>query len=68
MTEHNGYSIESLGTFSLVKIKNKGQGPVPKALSGYFTTVNEAKRFIDGYVDSKKKGSANGTSKDISTG
>lgn len=68
MREYNGYNIESLGTFSLVKIKNKGQGPCPKALAGYFTTISEAQRAIDGYLSNKKKGLTSGSTKDIDQG
>lgn len=57
--EHKGYKIEHVGTFSLYKIKNKGQGPAPKALGGYFQTVTLAQQAIDGYLSTKGK-SANG--------
>lgn len=68
MAEYNGYNIEYLGTFSMVHIKNKGQGPAPNALTGYFTTVDAARKAIDGYLNTKKKGVANGSAKDGSTG
>lgn len=58
--EYEGYKIEHMGTFSLYKIKNKGQGPAPKALAGYFQTVNLAQKAIDGYLSTKGKVTTNG--------
>lgn len=64
--EYKGYMIEPLGTFPMVFIKMKGQGPVPNKLSGNFTTVVEAQRHIDGYLQSLKKGRRNGKAKSVS--
>lgn len=64
MIEYSGYNIEHLGTFPMYTIKNKGQGPAPNALRGYFQTVSEASKAIDGYLNTKKKGIVDGASKD----
>lgn len=61
--EYKGYMVKPLGTFPMVQIKMKGQGAVPKSLSGLFTTETEAFRHIDGYLSSLKKGRKNGKTK-----
>ena len=61
--EYQGYMVKALGSFPMVEVKMKGQGPVPKALRGYFTTQEEAKRHIDAYLNSLKKGRKNGKTK-----
>lgn len=48
---------------SMVEIKNKGQGPVPKPLAGMYTSRAEAHKKIDMYLSSLKKGKPNGKTK-----
>lgn len=66
--EFKGYNIMHLGTFPMVEIKAKGQGKVPKPLTGMFTTQVEAQRAITGYLEGLKKGKRNGSTKGTSTG
>lgn len=67
--DYNGYNIESVGTFPMVEIKMKGQGRVPKALDGMFTTTTEAKKAVDMYLKSLlKKGRPNAKTKSESKG
>lgn len=66
--EYKGYHIERLGTYPMVKIKAKGQGSIPQALNGVFTTISAAERAIDVFYGSMMKGSrANGKAKDSGT-
>lgn len=68
MTEYKNYTFVGDGQFSMITIKNKGQGPVPKELRGMFTTQYMAQRQIDRYLDEKGKGSSNASSKRTNTG
>ncbi len=61
--DYKGYDVQPLGTFPMFNIKNKGSGPVPKALSGDFTSMREVKLAIDGYLEGLKKGPKNGKAK-----
>lgn len=69
MTEikYKGYTVEHLGTFPMVRIKAVGQGRVPQAMTGVFTTVTEAYRAIDGHLEGLKKGKRNAKTKGTST-
>lgn len=58
--EYRGYNLEMLGTFPVFQVKSRGQGPVPKALSGMYTTKTEAIKAVDMYLNSLKKGRSNG--------
>lgn len=69
MNEYNGYRINFAENLPpMVQIKNRGQGPTPKDLRGFFTTVQDAQRAIDLYLLGKRKGNANGPSRDINKG
>ena len=50
--DYNGYRIQALDTFSMVKIMPKGSGSIPKPLTGLFTTKKLAKQAIDTYLSS----------------
>lgn len=69
MEEYKGYNlgVNEL-SFGLVKIKAKGQGKVPKRLSGVFTSKGDAIKAIDGYLNSLKKGTQNEKTKGSSKG
>lgn len=68
IVEYKGYNIERLGTYPMVKIKAKGQGSIPDALGGVYTTHTAAERAIDVYLGSLMKGrKANGKTENIST-
>lgn len=66
--EYKGYKVEALGSFPMTVIKARGQGKVPKQLTGLFTTGEEANRAIDRYLAGLVKGKRNGSSKGSSTG
>lgn len=67
--EYKGYNLEQLGTFPMVKVKAKGQGRVPKALNGLFTTKSEATKAVDMYLNSLlTKGRKNAKADSTSTG
>lgn len=53
--EHNGYKLESDGTFGMINVKPIGRGSVPKELSGAYTSYQYAKRAVDNYVKGKEK-------------
>lgn len=61
--EYRGYKIVPEGSFAMYLVKNTGSGPAPKALQGYFLSVNEARKAINGHINTKKKGVADGASK-----
>lgn len=54
MVEYNGYIIVPDGAFSMVQIKSKGKGAVPKELRGQFTSGGVAKRAIDHFGKRKE--------------
>lgn len=58
--EYKGYNLGLTGNFALVKITAKGQGMVPKPLSGFYTSTGHAEAAVDHYLNSLKKGSRNG--------
>jgi hypothetical protein len=66
--DYKGYNIEPMRTFAMVEIKAKGQGFVPKDLDGMFSSALDAKRQIDMFLNSLKKGKSDGSSKVGSTG
>lgn len=66
--DYKGYTIQPLGTFAMVEIKAKGQGFIPGDLNGFYMTMLDAKRQIDMYLNSLKKGKRNVTTEDGSTG
>lgn len=66
--DYKGYNLQPLGTFPMIEIKAKGQGRVPEALEGLYTTFVEAKRGVDMYLESLKKGKRNVSTEDASTG
>jgi hypothetical protein len=66
MSEYRDYNLVGDGAFSMLTIKNKGSGPVPKPLQGMFSTEFMAKRAIDLYLN--KKGKTNGSTKRTNTG
>lgn len=69
MADYNGYKIEHLGTFAAYEIKNKGQGPVPKFLRGWFLSEQQAQQRVDAYLRvNQKKGNTNAKSESASTG
>ena len=69
MFDYKGYNIKGLGTFAMYEIKNKGQGKVPNALDGLFTTTVEAKKAVDGYLASLlTKGKRNAKKESASKG
>lgn len=53
--DYKNYNIKPMGTFSMYEIKNKGSGPAPKALRGYFTSKQFAMNAIDSHVAKGKK-------------
>lgn len=55
MTEYMGYNIKGDGTYGYQKITRKGSGPVPKALSGMYTSLSEARKAIDMHGPAKEK-------------
>ena len=61
--QYEGYQIEHIGTFPMVRIKAVGQGRIPAGLEGLYTTVTEAQRAIDGHLATKGKGKPNGKTK-----
>jgi hypothetical protein len=66
--EYRGYNIVPEGTFPTLVVKAKGQGMVPKALSGSFTNTYNVEKAIDGYLNSlRTKGKKNGSTKDSVT-
>lgn len=66
--EYKGYNIFRMGTYPMVVIKAKGQGSIPDALAGSFTTITAAQRAIDVFYGSMMKGKRNGKTADASTG
>ena len=62
---YKGFRIVQLGSFNLVEIKSIGQGPVPDALRGMFTTKPVAIKAIDFFVENREKegGKTTGRSK-----
>ena len=66
--DYRGYSLGGDGTFSMYRIRARGQGNIPDALKGSYTTEQTAMKAIDGYLNSLKKGKRNvekkGTSPD----
>jgi hypothetical protein len=50
---HRGYCVEGDGHFSMMKIKQVGQGPVPKPLQGLFSNLEIALSAIDAFENSK---------------
>ena len=69
--DYKGYYLGALGTFAMVAITSKGQGPVPEPLRGMFTSYASAERAVDSYLDSLLKGKKNGKAtkaKSTSTG
>lgn len=66
--EYKGYRVESLGTYSLVKIKARGQGSIPDKLGGSYTSYTEAFKAIDIYLSSlMKRGKTSGKTEGSST-
>lgn len=66
-TEYRGYNLgPAMG--NAVQIKAMGQGRVPKALSGLFTSYGEARNHVDNYLNSLLKGRKNGKTKSARTG
>lgn len=66
--EYKGYRVEGLGTYSMMRIRAKGQGTVPAVLDGLYTTATEAFKAIDMHLESlKTKGKRNGKTKDSGT-
>lgn len=53
--EYKGYFIKSLGTFPCFQISQRN-GFVPGMLEGMYLTTMDAKRQIDIYLSSLKKG------------
>lgn len=63
MSEYKGYRVEGVGTYSMMRIRAKGQGTVPDILGGYYTSQTEAYKAIDFYLNSLlKRGKRNATS------
>lgn len=60
MKDYKGYTFHSYNGSHLTCLKNKGQGPVHKSLSGVFTTKQLAMDAIDRHLSLKenKNGSA----------
>ena len=58
--DYKGYRVEALGTFSLIQVKAKGSGQVPKALQGLYTSYLEAHKAVDMYLEGLKKGKSHG--------
>ena len=63
--EYRGYNIISDGAFSMAIIKQIGSGPVPKPLSGHFTSAEIAKQHVDAFLADTAKGKRRG--KDTAT-
>lgn len=55
MSEYEGYVIEQDGTFSMVSIRSKGKGAIPKELRGKYTNTNFAQKAIDSYGKRRKE-------------
>jgi len=51
--DYRGYTIENDPVYSHRVIK-ASKGALPKALQGYFTNPDFAKRAVDGYLDAKE--------------
>lgn len=56
ITEYKGYNIVPERSFAMLKIKAKGQGKVPDALTGSYTSRTLAQQAVDGYLASLLKG------------
>lgn len=54
MEEYKDYSIQFSQQFTGYIIKNTGQGPVPNALRGHFTSKDTARQAIDRHLVSKE--------------
>lgn len=67
--EYKGYMVGIVPQSSMMQIKAKGQGKVPNALAGFYTSRGEAHKAIDGYLSSLLKGkNTNGKTTSVSTG
>lgn len=65
--EYKGYMVVPQRGFPMMQIKSKGQGPVPKALEGLYTSRDQAHKAIDKYLVSLMKGKRNGKAKSTRT-
>lgn len=60
MQEYKGYNLGRPTKSPMFIIKAKGQGRVPKPLTGLFTSYGKAVAAVDGYLNSLKKGTRHG--------
>ena len=67
MKEYKGYKVELVAQLNLYALKNK-QGPMPEALSGYYSTPRDVMQAVDACLANKKKGYTSGTTKEVSSG
>ena len=65
--EYKGYMVVPERQGSMLRIKMKGQGPVPNPLQGVFTSRSEANKSIDSYLQGLLKGKSNGKTKSTRT-
>lgn len=66
--EYKGYNLGPTEGYPMFVIKARGQGMVPAALQGLYTTMPQAKGAVDSYLTSLKKGKKNVKTKSTSTG
>lgn len=67
--EYKGYNIVPERGITQFRVKNKGSGPVPKPLSGSYTSRGTAEKAVDSYLNTLlKKGRGNGKTKDANSG
>lgn len=60
--EYNGFNIKSDGTFGYLKVHTIGAGKLPKILGGLYTSIGNARKAVDSYINHKeaaKNGKAN---------
>lgn len=54
MTEHKGYRIKPIVNLVGYELQHIGRGSIHSSLSGYFTSVDVARKAIDTYLLTKE--------------